>query len=572
MMKDLTSALYQAAELTPERQLYSFLGSNGEKQNLTNSELLKAAQFFAEIFTKLTHENDIIVLSLKPSLKFIELTFGCILAKRTFLPVYPMRSPHDIARTQALLNKIPAALIVTDFPYKEKDKALFRCPVIPFYELEGLPATKKNSRLELEIEKEDHPIFLQASSGTTRGPRAIIINSEALMACLQNMQEALSLSYQDIGSSWLPPYHDMGLIGAIFLPLFADFPVYLMKPSSFAHNPMSWIQALSDYQVSVTAAPNFAYDLCCSRFLTDSPKEIDLSHLRRIVNSAEMLRSKTLHRFYDTFKPYGLKWDAITPAYGLAEATLMGTSNPLNQGPCIRSFSRDALHEGVAKECPISETNGIDLTSSGKPIKNMDCIIVDRETLLECQPYNIGEIWVKGSSLTSGYFYDEQGTKYVYTSVSDELSHQVAYVRTGDTGFMDKQGYLFVTGRLKDTIKTAHGLVSAEEIEEIVDQSLGFDALYATAALMLADQDKTEIVVLKEVPRGDSYTAHAQLIYEHIRKLTAVRINKVVFVRQGQIPRTTSGKIKRHVAIVLFKYNLLEVSAIKSFSEESLIH
>ncbi len=556
MKNDLATILYMRAESFSNKNIYSFIDSKGTIQNLNYEELLLSSEKFARALSSMTRSQEAILLSLEPSLKFIEILFGCILAKRIFIPTYPMRSKHDIARIEALTKKYPVSLIITDRILEQNGWSPLVSPIVSVSDLEhiGFNENKHNSPMIFDSDI----IFFQPSSGTTRFPKAVMVTNDALISCLGNMQDALKLSSDDIGCSWLPPYHDMGLIGAILLPLFVNFPVYLMRPSNFIIDPINWLKIISKYKISVTAAPNLAYELCCSRYSCDLGDTIDLSHLRLAINSAEMIKSTTLHRFYNRFKDHGLRWEALSPAYGLAEATLMVSSKPCDEGPRIMTFSRDELRKGRAKKNNLDfPTDKVELVSSGKAINKMDIKIVDRETQTLRKTYEIGEIWVRGNSITTGYFQDEESNNAVYVTPNFDSDSSV-YVRTGDSGFLDDEGYVFVTGRIKDAIKTSNGLVFAEEIESLVDELLPVSPIYSSAALLLSDQEKTEIVILKEVPDSQFCKKYADLIQEHLRQYLTIRIDMVVFLPQGAIPRTTSGKIKRHAAIILMKYDLFE--------------
>lgn len=558
---DLASILIERATLTPHRLIYSFLDKNGAQQNVTYEELAASAQTLATALKELTREDEIILLSLKPSLSFIELVFGCILAGRTFMPTYPLLSQHDAARIEALINKIPVSLIVSDASLENKIQTTAQTITVSELNQQAMRAHLSS----FTDRQPSRPIFLQPSSGTTRLPKPIIVDNQALMACLGNMHHTLATSTADIGCSWLPPYHDMGLIGALFLPLYADFPVYLLKPSTFIIDPMSWIQTLSTVRATITAAPNIAYALCSARYDQNKHVDLDLSHLRVAINSAEMVRAKTLTRFYETYKPHGLQWQSLVPAYGLAEATLMVNSSDLNQGPLIRCFKQSSLWQGHAETCSAAEVDKVELVASGKPVRNMENLIVDRDTFMPKQPFEIGEIWIKGNSLTKGYYNDNKLNELAYMVLDSDIE-TTKYFRTGDSGFIDDKGNLFVTGRIKDVIKTPQGQVAAEEIEELVDTTVRSDPLYASAALILNSQDKSELIILKEAAADTDFPQTATNIHNKLRQNLGIFSDSIIFLPQGQIPRTTSGKIKRHAAIVLFKYDLFEPLAAHSFS------
>ena len=564
MQSDLATLLITRAKSAPNRQIYSFLDTKGKEQSVTYQQLLHSSQEIAARLVSITSPEHIIVLSFRPSLIFIEMVYGCILAGRTFMPVYPMYSEHDIERTKKLVENIPDVLIVMDHTLDKAESETFDLPLISYRELLAIEPIKRDYRVAET--KNNDTVFLQPSAGTTRLPKSVMVTKQSLMNCLFNMKVALNLTSDDIGCSWLPPFNDMGLIGAIFLPLYVDFTIYLMRSSSFVLDPLSWISMLSERKVTITAAPNWAYDICCYHYKNQKSFDCDLSNLRLAINSAEMIRAKTILNFYEIFKPHGLKWESLFTVYGLAEATLMVSANSLGEGPYIGSFNRDLLHDGIVEHCDADDRNRIDLVASGKCIDSMNCLIVD-ECQSQCKcSFQVGEILVRGNSLTLGYFKETETTESVYISSNLE-NENIQYVKTGDIGFMDDQGYLFVIGRAKDAVKSSCSVVCAEEIEAIVSDTLKLEPNCATSAVFISDTDISKLVIIQEIPNHCiKYNDYVEQIEGAIGPIFSISLDKIIFVSIGEIPRTTSGKIKRHAALVLHNFDLLEPKYVHSFS------
>lgn len=552
--KSIVDILRYRAESTPDRLLYSFATKKTQDATLTYKQLWDQTTDLALTLKDLSNANDLILLTLKPSLSYIICIYACLLAGRPFLPTYPTRSSQDMARANSLIEKYNTSFVICDHA-ESISKTGYNCPAYKFDDLLRLQSTQQI--LKSPDRHKNVPLFLQASSGTTRYPRAIMLNDACLLACLENMTQALSISDQDRGCSWLPPYHDMGLIGSIFLALYANFPVHFMSTSHFITNPLNWLNLITKHQATITAAPNMAYDICSTAHKKDPSSAIDLSSLRVAINSSEMIRSTTINTFCETFHPCGFKRSAFTSAYGLAEATLMVTCASTHQEPSIQSFSRSSIHTGVASPCAPNALDKVDIVSSGVCVPGMSFRIADWETQTPRQPYEIGEILVKGNSLTRGYHLDEDNT--AETFIRPSFDGDYLYTRTGDSGFMDPEGRLFVIGRIKDSIKTKKGLIHAEEIEHAIDTRLKLDPNYRTASLLLHNPQKSEVIIVKETPRNFDIHKSSEIIHKTVNDKFAIQVDKIIFVNRGQVPRTTSGKIKRHATIILVKYDILDM-------------
>lgn len=552
--KSIVDILKYRSEVTPDRLLYSFATKSPQDDSLTYKQLWEQATKLALTLKDLSSSNDLILITLKPSLNFIICIYACLLAGRPFLPTYPTRSTQDMARANSLIKKYNTSFVICDHA-ESISKSNYSCPAYKFDDLLKIKSTQKI--LKIPNRQRSEPLFLQASSGTTRYPRAIMLNDSCLLACLENMTYALNISDHDRGCSWLPPYHDMGLIGSIFLALYANFPVHFMSTSHFITDPLNWLKLITKHRATITAAPNMAYDMCSTAYKKDPSLSIDLSSLRVAINSSEMIRSTTINNFCETFYSSGFKRNTFTSAYGLAEATLMVTCAPPDQAPTIQSFSRSSIHLGTAHPCSLDAMDKVDIVSSGVAVPGMSFEIVDWETHLPRKAYEIGEILVRGNSLTTGYHLDEDNT--TETFIHPHFDEHSLHTRTGDSGFTDPEGHLFVIGRIKDYIKTHQGLVSAEEIEHAIDTSLKLDPNYRTASLLLHNQQKSEIIIVKETPRSFDFHKSSEIINKTVNDKFSIHLDKIIFVNRGQVPRTTSGKIKRHATIILVKYDILDI-------------
>ena len=544
----VSQKLHQLAQAVPHKIAFSFKGRDLTSQGVTYAQLDQDARHIAAVILEQNPARKPVYVAMRQSIGFIKVLFGCLYSGITFLPTYPIRNTHDVARLKAITQTVEPALIIVDdvAPLADLQEQL-PYTIIPAHHLMG-----EKSLAKPEVMAEC--ALLQCSSGTTRSPKAIQVTTSALMACLENMKQHFQITADDIGCSWLPPYHDMGLIGGILLPVYAEFTTHLMSPSSFMMNPLGWLEYISSVRATISVAPNIAFDLCVRRIKSLSGK-LDLSCLRILVNSAQMTQPRTLDDFVKTFKPHGLNSESLMNAYGLAEATLMVTCTQPCEATNRHEFHRLSLRKGIV----IPESNvgeQICVASCGRPIQGMDIKIVDRYTGALMPPDSVGEIWVSGNSIAGGYYQNDDVTREVFGRTI--AGRNDPYISTGDTGFISADGLLFVTGRIKDSIKMDNGLVSAEEIEEIIESQDYQDPSYRCAALLVARHDGAEIVVLREVDRTIDPVAHGSQMLYLLRKHYMIKVNKIIYMRRGTIPTTTSGKVKRHAAIVLYLHDLLD--------------
>lgn len=368
--------------------------------------------------------------------------------------------------------------------------------------------------------------LLQYSSGSTRFPRGVVVTHQQLFACLRQTRTRLSITPGQSYLGWLPLYHDMGLIGLVFQPLFEGLPLTLMPPAAFLANPGLWMQAISAFRATVTMAPNFAYDLCARH---QHAQPLDLSCLQTALTGAEPVRQQTLQQFNAAFAAYGLNPNALTPAYGLAEATLAVTID----APSMLWRTHRAPGEDRQ------------VVSCGTPLPDLLVRIVDREHRLPLAAGLEGEIWVRGPSIATRYWNDDQAGGQSFGGILADGTGP--FLCTGDLGFL-LDGELFVTGRLSDIINIRGRNIHPNDIEATISQS--HECLGPTGAVVgRQDADGTEAVVaLHELVPGASLQAiesAEQCARTAVWEEHEIVLADLILVKRGAIPKTTSGKVKR---------------------------
>lgn len=375
----------------------------------------------------------------------------------------------------------------------------------------------------------DQLALLQYTSGSTGTPRGVQLSHGNLLANSQAIAEAFATSPSSRIVSWLPLYHDMGLIGSVLQTVYSAASCTLMSPATFAKNPLQWLRAVSDTSATISGGPNFSYDLCVERFDRNAMEGVDLSSWRIAFNGAEPVSGATMDRFTETFAPFGFRAAAHTPCYGLAESSLMVTCAAAAAEP-LRATHADG-QDGVR-------------VSSGRPFR-ADLRIVDRATRAAVPDGAVGEIWVSGPSLSEGYWGahpDNPETFHASLPADDRR-----YLRTGDLGFV-RNGELFVTGRVKDVVIIRGRNHYPQDLERAAEGAARAIRRNGSAAVSVPGPGGESLVMVHELDRQAS-TEQLERIALAVRTAVAehheIAVADVVLIRAGRLPRTTSGKVRR---------------------------
>ena len=389
--------------------------------------------------------------------------------------------------------------------------------------------------------------FLQYTSGSTSAPKGVMITHKSLAANIEMMVSSWLTTTDDVIISWLPNFHDMGLIAMLLQAVWVGCPVYIISPHDFVKSPFDWLRLLSDHGGTMTAAPNFAYKLCCELATPEILQSLDLSRWKLALNGAEPIDPHTLSEFYKAFSSCGLKPAAIAPGYGLAEACVgVSTSRPNCNYERLEVDAKSL--EGHRVLSPQLEQDTKTLIGSGTPFKHSHLEIVDPETLTLSTPNTIGEIWVHGPHVASGYWQKEEDTNAVFNQRIVGGGDKRDYLRTGDLGFL-RQGQLFVTGRIKDLIIIRGRNYYPHDIE-LIFKNLHREFNHKdTAAFTVVEGGEEKLVVLQTVPAkfkteelGPNIAAKFQ---NELAAQYEIRAWCIVLVEDRALAKTTSGKIAR---------------------------
>jgi acyl-CoA synthetase (AMP-forming)/AMP-acid ligase II len=361
--------------------------------------------------------------------------------------------------------------------------------------------------------------------------------------------------------SWLPPYHDMGLIGGILQPLYSGFPVTLIPHMMFLQRPFRWLQAISRFHATISIGPNFAYDLCIRKIKPEQRELFDLSRWKVAFIGAEQVYHKTLDQFAAYFAPCGFRREVFLPCYGLAEATLMVTGGPKARLPVIQHLMSSGLERNQAITSPTRRENTRTLVSCGQNMSDQKIRIVDSEKLVPCLADQVGEIWVSGPSIATGYWNKPFETELTFGAQLFN-SEDGPFLRTGDLGFLH-EGELYITGRLKDLIISDGNNHYPHDIERTVETCHPDIRPAGCAAFSINDSERECLIIIAEIEH--KLDVKREEIIKAIRKAVAVHhelhIADIILTRAGGIPRTPSGKIKHYLCRTNYLTgNLKEIS------------
>src|SRR4051812_47847830 len=362
------------------------------------------------------------------------------------------------------------------------------------------------------------------------------------------IQNAFATKPGSVIVGWLPLFHDMGLIGNVLQPLYAGVPCILMSPIDFLQRPLRWLQAISRYRATTSGGPNFAYDLCARKITPEQRAALDLSSWTVAFNGAEPIQPDTLDRFVEAFGPCGFRREAFYPCYGLAEATLIVSGGCPASAAATRCFGATHLkhHRVVEEDATASDARA--LVGCGQALAGQSLAVVDTATLARCEPDRVGEIWLAGPSVAQGYWEQPLETERSFRARLTD-GGEGPFLRTGDLGFIH-DGEVFITGRLKDLIIIRGRNYYPQDIELAAERSHPALRAGCSAAFSVEVDGAEQLAIVLEVDRqhrNPDAEALAGAIRMAIADQHALRVYAVVLIKHGSIPKTSSGKIQRHV-------------------------
>lgn len=576
MMTSILDQLDKLRKQQPHKLLYSYIDLNGNSiESYTYASFLDRTNAIAGHLRKQRRfaAGDRLLLAYPPGLEMICAFFACVRAGLIPVPVYPPSSrgfQSALYKMVHIAKDCQASGVLTSADYHASLKTnLTRSGVsasgvdvdyissLPWIVTEGFVDSVSDEPF-LDVSK---ILFLQYTSGSTTEPKGVMVTHENILQTCP-----LVIDHADpVVVSWLPQYHDMGLIGCYLYPALRGGTTYGFASMDFIQRPILWFDAITKYRATATAAPNFAYDYClrAGRLSQENLEGCDLSSLRVLMCAAEPVRADTFTRFLEAFQPYGLKSESFYAAFGLAENTLAVSMG----GRTIVSVNKRALALGKARMT--TEVSEIDaakqIVSCGRPLAGIDVKIVDPEQHVALQPGHIGEIWIAGSGKCLGYWNNPELTlKQFRARLVDDSPYDDGYLRTGDMGFFH-DGELFICGRIKDMIILRGQNYYPQDIESVVEKTSGLIRHNCVAAFQIREDSEPALAIVAEV-KNPKLLPDARQIAAAVRNCLNVEVALISFIAPRAIPTTSSGKIMRHKTKQMWLED--EFTVLSEFSRE----
>ena len=571
------TVLRRRAEQQPGRRLFSFVADGdgdgegeGEAEiHLSAGELDRRARAVAAELQGLGLANQRALLLYPPGLDFLTAFFGCLYAGVVAVPAHLPRVNRPMPRLRAIVDDARPLVVMTSA--SQRANARRWGAGVP--ELDGLHELftdevdegRAGHWCEPEIGP-DALAFLQYTSGSTATPRGVMISHANLLHNSALIHASFGSHKGSRGVSWLPLFHDMGLIGGVLQSIYCGGSSTLFSPVSFLQHPVRWLQAISRTGAMISGGPNFAYDLCVRKITPEQKAGLDLSCWQVAFNGAEPIRSETLERFTEAFAPCGFRREAFLPCYGLAEATLLVSGGPPRSGATTISLRGSEIERGRVVPSVAGEAGSRSLVGCGRVSSDLEIVIVDPSAGTSCPDDRVGEVWVSGPSVAQGYWNQPEATERTFRADPDPDpagSSSGRFLRTGDLGFVH-DGELFVTGRLKDLIIIRGRNVYPQDVEWTVERCHPALRIAGASAFGVDVDGEERLVVACEVERmgnGDSRDEAIAAIRRAVAEQHELEVHAVRLLRPMSLPKTSSGKVRRHTCREEFLAGTLEVVA-----------
>jgi acyl-CoA synthetase (AMP-forming)/AMP-acid ligase II len=564
-MSSVTSSFREQVEQHPDARAFVFLPDGEDHEEVwTYAGLDRDARgIAARLQARGARAGDRALLLFPPGGSYVGAFLGCLYAGVVAVPAYPPdpeRLQRTLPRLKALADDARVRFVLTESWLRDGLEAQLELrPTEGPVQWLAVEAAAEDAEIwQPHTTKVDDVAFIQYTSGSTGDPRGVVLEHRHIMANIEVMVESWSGTSEDPVVSWLPPYHDMGLIGMILTPITEGAQAVAMSPVAFLQRPARWLQAMTRYRGAASAAPNFAYELCVRRIGESERSGIDLANWRMAINGAEPVRADTLRRFTEAFAPCGFSAEHMQICFGMAECTLLVTAGSYADPCCTLEVDAGTLREGIVS---VASDRGQETTKSlcgGRAVKGTTVEIVDPETQRSVPDGRIGELWVRGPSVAAGYWGREAETASTFRARRlDDPQHE--YLRTGDLGFA-LDGRVFVTGRLTDVL-VIHGKnhypqdieLTAEAADRRLRRGCG-------AAIGVEGAGGEGLALVHEFGAGELEAdetmarVRAAILDEH-----GLAVCRLALVAPRTIPKTSSGKIRRRATRIALERGELAV-------------
>lgn len=554
VLRDMVDLAQRRAAALPEQIAYSFVqydhDVSGHVKAVSYADVDFGARAAAACLQKYNPRGKRVILIFPPGIEYILSFFACLYAGALAVPVYPPVSARDGTRALSIItNAAPDFILTCDlFERQARQLASSLSRPVTIINVRHIPDGNADDWVAPDINAESIA-FLQYTSGSTGSPKGVMISHGNLLHNLELISENFEAGPESRGVIWLPPYHDMGLIGGILVPMYNAFPVTLMSPLDFLQEPVRWLRAVSEHQADISGGPNFAYELCVDRIAPQEVRQLDLSSWTLAFNGSETIRLQTVKRFVKKFGTCGFRMEAFYPCYGLAESTLIVTGGRKSEFPKTITLGNELLTQNKAQAMRKTDRKGrfeTTLTGCGRPLIR-DFIIVDPETHALKADNEVGEVWIRGPSVACGYWHASGETGQQFHAYTQGAADG-PFFRTGDLGFLNG-GEFYLTGRRKELILINGRNYYPVDIEYSVEQSYPAFRKGCAAAFSVDTSAGERLVVVQEVRRADVKSFDVQkaatAVFQAVLIKNGLHVAEVAFLAPSTIPKTTSGKICR---------------------------
>ena len=579
-MSNFTSLTHHIEKLAfqkSDKKAFVFLGDNGVEESVTYYELIAKAQIIGNFIKQKVRPGERVLLLYPQGIHFITAFLGSIYAQVIPVPLpalnnknlnYILSIASDSGAVNVLTNNITLSRLEI-LENKNKLRGYFNSATNLFGKLNvndlNWHATDTIERLPLTNTgfsniKSSDIAYLQYTSGSTGTPKGVIIDHSNIYHNSQFIKNSFKISESSNLVSWLPMFHDMGLVGSLIAPLYASITTTFLSPISFFKQPVKWLQAISNNRNlgdTTSGGPGFAYDLCFNKVTEEQLSKLDLSNWKQAFIGAEPVKPSSIKNFTEKFSKIGFKNRAFIPVYGLAESTLLVSGTKNSSQPFIKKFCKLSIEKNIVKDSKSLNPNDFqNIVACGNEFGKQKIRIVNPNIGTTCNTNEIGEIWIQGLSAAKGYWKNSTiNVLPFFTNLKDEQ-----FFRTGDLGFLN-EGHLFITGRIKDLIFLEGRKLHPQDIEYSVTHSHPFLLQHACAAFSVEGQEDKLIVVheisMKNISIKDLNIVAIRII-DVIKELHQINVDEIIFVAQNCIPKTNSGKIMRQECKSLVQSGLLK--------------
>lgn len=569
-----TEVIKNRVRSTPDYTVFKFLTDGvNEDGSLTYQIIETRAKAIGSAMQKIGKKGDAVLLLFQPSIAYIESLYACFYSGFVAIPAYPPRRNRGIDRIYTIIEDSGTKICLISKQVYEDIQRNFKNDEL-FQRLQWIIYEDISDEISVEFDEveltPDDIALVQYTSGSTGQPKGVMISQRNLLYNSEYIRQTFDTRKDSVGVHWLPLFHDMGLIGGLLHAAYTRGLNINMPPMAFLKNPLNFLKAIHKYKATIAGGPNFSYDYCIDKTTEEERRELDLSSMEVFFCGAEPIRKSTYDNFIDAFKVSKVNESQLYSCYGMAETTLIVTGGVRTDKPKYLNVDSYELSKGRVKVVEINDSSSTSLVGSGHTWLETNIEIVNPTTLEKCNKDEVGEIWVSGPTVASGYWNKPEETKITFGATIADIN-EGPFLRTGDLGFFHGKE-LFITGRIKDLIIIRGVNHYPNDIEFSIQTAIPEIRQNGGAAFPISEDDTEKLVIVQEIERtamrGGDHGSIIDRIREVITEEHEIDAHAIVLVRPGSIPMTSSGKIQHRQT----KYEYLhgDLSIVASWESERI--